>query len=76
MGPFSLFAPRYQSGIAENLHVVRQSRLADFQFVEQHTGTFFAAFENVEYFPAVFIPKRFENHCSVLIARIHPITSY
>ena len=75
MGPFSLLASDHDAGITQNLHVMGKGGLTDFQFVEQNTGAFFAAGEQVENLPAVFITESLKDGDLSAVGIIHEITS-
>ena len=65
--PFSLFASHNDFRIAEYFHVVGKGGLGDMQIVQQDTGTFFAALEQLQDFNSVLVAKRLEYPCYLLL---------
>ena len=69
MGPFAVLAAVDDSGIAKDLHMVGQSRLADVQFFQQLAGTLFTAMQHFQNPDAVFITQGFEDTNDNLFVR-------
>ena len=76
MHPLALFSAGDDPGIAEDLHMVGQRRLADIQFVQQLAGALLAAMEQLQNANTVLIAQSFENRCHILLGTHRCYTSH
>ena len=76
MDPFPLLAAGDDPGIAEDLHVVGQGRLADVQLLQQLTGALLAAMEQPQISYPVLITQRLENEGHFLFRERQSATSH
>lgn len=71
MYPLTLFSAVDNTGIAQDLHVMRKRGLRNMQIIQQHTGTFFTAAKKFQYPQTVFVTKCLKHFCIFNIFRCH-----
>ena len=76
MHPLSFFSAGHNACIAEDLHVVGQSGLADVQVLQKVAGTQFPTPEQLQNPDTVFVAQRLENDCHVLFVHTYSHTSH